>query len=175
MEKIPKGQACVVLSKHQSPWETFYLQLLFAPLSTILKKELLKIPAFGWGIGLMKPIAIDRANPRQSLNQLMEQGADRLNEGISVLVFPEGTRTDPGEVVKYARGGANLAKKNHVPLVFVAHNAGECWPAHRFMKIPGRITVVISDPVEVEDATALELTNLAKEWIEARAVEISQR
>lgn len=172
-EHIPTAPY-VVMCKHQSPWETIALQTLFAPISTILKRELLNIPGFGWGVRLMRPIAIDRGNPRQALAQLMEQGRARLAEGISVLIFPEGTRNDPGTVGNYARGGASLAKAAEVPVILVAHNAGECWPAHRFLKIPGQIRVVISEAIDTSDKTSREITEHARDWIETQVQRISR-
>jgi 1-acyl-sn-glycerol-3-phosphate acyltransferase len=164
-EHIPH-QPLVVLAKHQSQWETFYLQLLFTPMSTILKKELLKVPGFGWGLRQLNPIAIDRSNPKEALRQIQQQGLQRLKEGLSVLVFPEGTRMTPGESGKYARGGANLATSANVPVVFVAHNAGDYWPARGFLKFPGRITVVISDVIDTAGKTSREITDMAQQWIE---------
>lgn len=170
-EHIPH-QPLVVLSKHQSQWETFFLQLLFTPMSTILKKELLKVPAFGWGLRQLNPIAIDRTNPKEALRQIMQQGQQRLRDGLSVLVFPEGTRIEPGCVGKYARGGANLATSANVPVVFVAHNAGDCWPARGFLKFPGRITVVVSDVIDTAGKTSREITDMAQQWIEEQVVRI---
>lgn len=170
-ERIPH-QPLVVLAKHQSQWETFYLQLLFTPMSTILKKELLKVPGFGWGLRQLNPIAIDRSNPKEALKQIQQQGLARLKEGLSVLVFPEGTRINPGEVGKYARGGANLATSASVPVVFVAHNAGDCWPARGFLKFPGRITVVISDVIDTAGKTSREITDMAQQWIEEQVTKI---
>ncbi len=169
-QNLPKAPY-VVLSKHQSQWETFFLQTQCSPLSTILKKELLSIPGFGWGLRLMNPIAINRGSPRAALKQMMTQGAERLREGISVLVFPEGTRTSTQQSGKYARGGANLATGSSVPVVFVAHNAGHCWPPHQFIKYPGVIKVEFSQALNTTDRSSREITGMAKEWIESKIVE----
>lgn len=171
LEHIPEGPA-VVLSKHNSQWETFYLQLLFQPLATIMKRELLNIPAFGWGLRLLKPIAIDRGNPRDAMRQMLDQGCDRLGQGLSVLVFPEGTRTPAETEPKYARGGAALAVRAGVPLVPVAHNAGEFWPPHQLIKYPGIIKVSIGPIMHTDNKTARELTEEAKSWIEAEVQQI---
>jgi 1-acyl-sn-glycerol-3-phosphate acyltransferase len=163
-----------VLSKHNSQWETFYLQLLFQPLATIMKRELLNIPAFGWGLRLLNPIAIDRGNPRDAMRQMLDQGSDRLGEGLSVLVFPEGTRTPEGIEPRYARGGAALAIRAGVPMVPVAHNAGMFWPPHRLWKYPGTIQVSIGPAINAGGSSAKELTEQAREWIEGEVARIQQ-
>jgi 1-acyl-sn-glycerol-3-phosphate acyltransferase len=171
-DNIPPGPF-VVLSKHNSQWETFYLQLLFQPLSTIMKRELLNIPGFGWGLRLLKPIAIDRGNPRDAMRQMLDQGVARLEEGVSVLVFPEGTRSPDSGKAKYARGGAALGVRAGVPLVPVAHNAGDHWPPHQLIKYPGMVTVSIGEPLETAGGNARELTEKAREWIESEVEALS--
>lgn len=166
LENLPKG-AYVALSKHQSAWETFLLLLILKPVSIILKKELLKIPGFGWGLRMLKPIPIDRDNPRVALRQIRDLGLQRLKEdNMPVLVFPEGTRMAPGEAGRYARSGASLAIDAGVPLVFIAHNAGYFWPSSHMTKYPGTIDVYISEPVNTEGRSAAELTQMAEQWIE---------
>ncbi|NRB37349.1 MAG: 1-acyl-sn-glycerol-3-phosphate acyltransferase [Pseudomonadales bacterium] len=168
LENLPKDQPYVVLSKHQSQWETYFLMQLLSPVSIICKKELLKIPGFGYCLSLIKPIAIDRSQPRQALKDIQNIGFERLTiDKVPVLVFPEGTRTDIGKTNKYARGGAALAIKAGVPVVFISHNAGYCWPSGQFIKYPGMIDIFISKPVSSENITALELTNKAEQWIES--------
>lgn len=158
----------VALSKHQSPWETFYLQRALRPVSTLLKKELLKIPFFGWGLRLTRPIAIDRGNPREAIRQVLVQGRQRLREGNNVLIFPEGTRIDVGQVGNYGRSGAALAVAAEAPLILIAHNAGVCWPARKFIKYPGTVRMVIHPPIATADADSKQLTEDAKNWIEAK-------
>ncbi len=165
-ENIPE-QPFVVMAKHQSAWETIYLQTLFTPLSTILKRELLLIPFFGWGLAMLKPIAIKRSSPKGSIRQVQTQGLARLKDGIAVLVFPEGTRTHFGQVGRYARGGAHLAIDANVPILPLAHNAGKYWPKKGFLKYPGNIRVEIGEPILCEGRTAAELTDLCQEWIES--------
>ncbi len=162
----------VVLSNHQSPWETFYLQRHLRPVSTILKKELLKIPFFGWGLASVKPIAIDRSNPRQAIRDVMEQGQRRLAAGNSVIVYPEGTRMNYGEYGQYARSGAALAIAAGVPIVPVAHNAAKCWPARRYLKYPGTITVVFGEALDTGKGDSKALTQAAEAWIKARQREL---
>lgn len=171
-ENLPPA-SFVVLSNHQSPWETFYLQRQLRPVSTILKKELLRVPVFGWGLASVKPIAIDRSNPRQAIKDVMEQGKERLTSGNNVIIYPEGTRLNHGEYGEYARSGAALAVAAGVPIVPVAHNAGKCWPARRFLKYPGTITVIFGKPLETMGGDSKALTASAREWITARQQEIT--
>ena len=174
LENIP-ARPYVIVAKHQSEWETFFLQLPFAPVCTILKQELLQIPLFGWGLATVKPIAINRSAQREALKYIIEAGRSRLAEGICVLIFPEGTRTAVGKVGRYARSGADLALKAGVPLVPVAHNAGECWPSKQFIKYPGLITVVIGAPLPAENTDSKTLMTRAEQWIEAEVQRVSQR
>ena len=109
-EHIPSTPG-VILCKHESAWETLALQLLFQPQSWVLKRELLRIPFFGWGLALLRPIAIDRGAGQDAVRELIRQGRDRLREGTWVVVFPEGTRVAPGERRAYQKGGAVLAKR----------------------------------------------------------------
>lgn len=172
-ENIPEGPM-VILAKHQSTWETYHLQRLFRPVSTILKKELLEIPIFGWGLSKLHPIGIDRSNPRAAMKQIMEQGKDRLAMGNNVVIYPEGTRVDPGQRGKYARSGAALAIAAGVPVLPVAHNAGVCWPGKRFLKFPGTIKVIIGEPIDTTDANSKALTEQVEQWIEAKQAIIDQ-
>jgi len=165
---VPKRN-CVLIAKHQSQWETFFLLTLMAPIVTVLKKELLKIPFFGWGLRTLSPIAIDRSNPKQAMRDIMAQGQLRLEQGFTVLIFPEGTRVAPGETSTWARSGAQLAIDNNVPVLPVAHNAGVYWPARRFIKFPGTIDVYIGEPVAAGDMNSKEFTETLKQWIETHS------
>ena len=166
IERLPE-RPFVALSKHQSSWETYYLQRTLRPVSTILKKELLRIPFFGWGLAMVAPIAIDRGNPRDALRQVMEQGKERLAAGMNVLVYPEGTRVDADSApVKFNRSGAALAIAAGVPLVPICHNAGHCWPAHRLIKYPGTITLVFGAPMATEGRDAKALTDEVSRWMD---------
>ena len=124
------------------------------------------MPVFGWGLKLTDPIAIDRGNPKKALKDIQQQGVASIESGISVLIFPEGTRINSGDTGKYARGGANIAISSTAPIVPIAHNAGVFWPADRFIKMPGTITVVIGKPIESIGKTSRELTLEAQNWIE---------
>jgi 1-acyl-sn-glycerol-3-phosphate acyltransferase len=174
LEHLPAGP-CVILAKHQSQWETFYLQVMKRPIVTVIKKELLHVPFFGWGLRLLEPIAIDRGNPKQALKHIMEEGQRRLAQGRSVMIFPEGTRTPPGQVGNYARSGATLACRAGVPILPVAHNAGRHWPARKFLKYPGTIDVVIGAPIDTAGKDGRELTETAKQWIEGELDKIAAR
>ena len=157
---------CIFLVKHQSNWETLWMQTLVAPQAILIKRELLRIPLWGWAFASVKPIAIDRSNPRTSLRQLIEQGRDRLARGMYVTLFPEGTRLAPGTAGKFHRGGAALAAATGVPVLVVAHNAGHCWPARRFVKFPGVIDVEISEPLLTDGKTSKEINSMAEVWLQ---------
>jgi 1-acyl-sn-glycerol-3-phosphate acyltransferase len=146
-ENIPK-QPCIVLARHESTWETLFLQSLFSPQATLIKRELLWIPFFGWAFALLRPIAIDRSEPRKALRRLINQGRERLESGIWVVMFPEGTRMPPGKPGRFQAGGAALASATEAPVVVIAHNAGSYWPAHEFRKQPGTITLRIAPAIE---------------------------
>lgn len=167
LENIP-DQRGVILANHQSTWETFFLQQVFSPQTQLLKRELLYVPFFGWALALMKPIAIDRGNARDSLKQLSRIGGQRLAEGLWILIFPEGTRKEPGSPIKFSRGGAALACANQVPVIPVAHNAGCFWPRHGWGKHPGTIDVMIGPamyPVGTDPRAIVELNQRAEQWI----------
>ncbi len=157
---------CVVMAKHQSTWETMFLQYYFGPVSTILKKELLRIPFFGWGLASLRSIAIDRSSPIQALKDVKSKGLERIKQGNNLLIFPEGTRVPLGTVGNYARSGADIAVTAGVPIIAVAHNAAECWPHKQFLKYPGTITVVLSEPIETAGKDRKALTEDVKTWIE---------
>ncbi len=163
-EHIPE-QACVILCKHQSSWETLALQAIFPPQVWVLKRELLWIPFFGWGLAALKPIAIDRSAGRKALQQVITQGIARLKQNLWVVVFPEGTRMPTGEMGRFGIGGARLAVESGRPIVPIAHNAGKAWPKHGFIKQPGVITLIIGEPINVIDKSASLVNNEAYDWI----------
>ncbi len=171
-EHIPKTPS-IVLSKHQSAWETLAFQKIFPPQVWVLKKELLRIPFFGWGLAMTSPIAIDRSSGKAALEQVVEQGMDRLKQGFWVVIFPEGTRIAPGKKGKYRIGGAWLATHTNVQVVPVAHNAGEFWGRNSFIKRPGTITVSIGAPIDPTGMEAGELNAKVEAWIEAEVNRIS--
>jgi 1-acyl-sn-glycerol-3-phosphate acyltransferase len=171
-ENIP-NEGVVVLCKHQSTWDTMILQVILPHIRWVLKRELLRVPFFGWGLAMLKPIAIDRSAGHRAVAQLIEQGGPMLDAGYWVVVFPEGTRTHPGEKKRYKQGGSILAVKTGHPVVLIAHNAGEFWPRHSFLKWPGSITLRIGPVIDPEGKTAEEVTNIAHDWIEGQMKEIS--
>ncbi|ALG67735.1 lysophospholipid acyltransferase family protein [Beggiatoa leptomitoformis] len=167
LENIPKDKPVIVLSKHQSAWETIaYAKILPFMQVWVLKKELLWIPLFGWGLATMRPIAIERTNVRRSLEQIIDQGRKRLANGISVIIFPEGTRVAPNERGRYTVSGALLAEKSGFSVLPIAHNAGVFWRRQGFLKYPGVIQVSIGTLIKTEGKTAKVINTQAEEWIE---------
>ncbi len=173
IENLPKDQSYIVLSKHQSAWETVALRLFLPPQTALLKKSLLWIPIGGWALATLKPIAIDRENQREALKALIDQGIARLQEGLCVVIFPEGTRAAPGENKKFNAGGAMLAQKSGYPVIPLAHNAGEFWPRYSFLKYPGIIQVRIGPAIQTEGKKAKDINAEAEAWIAAAMAEIS--
>ena len=165
----------IIFCKHQSAWETFALQVMFPQQCWVLKKELLWIPLFGWALALTQPIAINRSKKSQSFKQIIEQGTERLTSGRWVVIFPEGTRTAPGEKKKYMIGGALLAEKSGYPVIPVAHNAGEFWKRNAFIKYPGTIQVRIGEMVDSKTLSARELNQTMQNWIEGQMDLISNK
>ena len=161
-QNIP-DQPCVVFCRHESTWETLFLQTLLAPQATLIKRELLRIPFFGWAFALLKPIAINRNNPRGALKKLISDGTSRLQNGIWVVLFPEGTRMSPDTLGSFQAGGAALAIAADVPVLVIGHNAGSFWPAHEFRKAPGTIEVRIAQPISPAGHNSKSLTNAARE------------
>lgn len=164
-ENIPQRPS-IVLSKHQSAWETIALQHVFPPQVFVLKKELLRIPFFGWGLAQMPMISIDRGAGQDALDQVLAQGRERLREGFWVVVFPEGTRTAPGAGRRYKSGGAWLAAQTGTPIVPVAHNAGEYWRRNAFLKYPGTVMVSVGPPIDPTGLSVQEINARARAWIE---------
>lgn len=173
-ENIPKTPS-IVLSKHQSAWETLAFQQIFPPQVWVLKKELLHIPFFGWGLAMTSPIAINRRLGKTALKQIVRQGKDRLKKGLWIIIFPEGTRIDPGKKGKYGIGGAWLATNTGVPVVPVAHNAGVLWGKNSFIKFPGIITVSIGEPIDPTGMDVSELNTRVEEWIELEVARICDK
>ncbi len=166
LENLPKTP-CVIMSKHQSAWETVAFQVLLPPQVWVLKKSLLWIPFFGWGLAMMNPIAIDRRNGPRALKKMLEQGNNRIRDGWYIVIFPEGTRVAPDETGDYQIGGAWLARKLNVPIVPIAHNAGKVWPKNAFLKKPGLISVVVGPPIPTTSKDPNQLIDEVKDWIEA--------
>jgi 1-acyl-sn-glycerol-3-phosphate acyltransferase len=164
-ENIP-DEPFIVLAKHESAWETLALQVVLPPQVWVVKRELLWIPFFGWGLAMLSPIAIDRRDGSRALRQTLEQGRERLATGFNIVIFPEGTRSAPGVSGTYQAGGAWLALQTGAPIVPVAHNAGDHWPRNSFLKYPGVVTISIGPAVRPTDEKAPELARRIGEWIE---------
>ncbi len=175
LENIEGIESAIIFSKHQSAWETMALQLIFPPQAWVLKRSLLWVPFFGWGLALLKPIAIDRAAGRKALQQVVSQGVERLKAGIWVVIFPEGTRLAPGIEKRFAAGGAMLASKSGYPVVPVAHNAGSFWPRRGLLKKPGTIELHIGSPIETSGLKPGEINQRAESWINGKMAEIEKR
>ena len=165
-EHIP-GEPCIILAKHQSAWETLAFQRIFPPQVWVVKRELLWIPFFGWGLAMLSPIAIDRGAGARALWQMLEQGRDRLRQGFSIVIFPEGTRVAPGARGIYHAGGAWLAVRTGARVVPVAHDSGRCWGRKAFLKYPGLITVSIGQPLATGSASVADINARVERWIEA--------
>ena len=170
-ENVP-DEAAIIMCKHQSAWETLALQQFFPPQVWILKRELLWIPIYGWGLAAMNPIAIDRASGMRALKQIVKQGCERLEQGLWVVIFPEGTRVAPGDKQKYQPGGGMLAQKSEYPIVPIAHNSGYCWPKNSFRKWPGSIKMIIGPVIDPKGKSANEITQEVEQWIESTVAEL---
>jgi 1-acyl-sn-glycerol-3-phosphate acyltransferase len=170
-EHLPQ-KAAIVLAKHQSTWETFALQEIFPPQVWVLKHELLWVPLFGWALKMLDPIAIDRGAGRRAVQQIIDQGRQRLESGRWVVIFPEGTRVAPGHHRRFGIGGAVLAAETGHPVVPVAHNAGSYWPRRGFVKQPGTIRLVIGPAIDSRGKTAEEINRAAEAWIQHTMREI---
>ncbi|MFI3137695.1 MAG: lysophospholipid acyltransferase family protein [Methylococcaceae bacterium] len=174
LENIHPEQPAIILSNHQSAWETLALRYILPTHSVVIKKELLYLPVWGWSLLTLKSIVIDRNNLKSSLRSLLGNGARYLNEGLWVLIFPEGTRAAPGEVMKFNIGGAMLAHKTGYPIIPVAHNAGDFWPRYSFFKYPGVIKVKIGAAIETKGRKAADINTEAEDWIRQALKEIRQ-
>jgi 1-acyl-sn-glycerol-3-phosphate acyltransferase len=171
-ENIP-AQPAILLCKHQSAWETIALQKVFPPQVWVLKRELLWLPFFGWGLAMTSPIAIKRSDGKGAIKQLLKQGKERLDMGFCVVIFPEGTRMPFGQRGKYKVGGALLSSSTGVPVVPIAHNAGKLWGRNSFLKRPGVITMSIGPSIDPAGLKAEEINRRAEEWIEAEVARIN--
>lgn len=161
-ENIPT-EPCVILSNHQSEWETIYVPRLVRPTAIVLKSSLTKIPVYGWSLSLAHPIGIDRSSPISAIRDILRKGSQRLAEQNNVLIFAEGTRVPPGKIKKYKRTGAELAIKAGVPILPVVHNAGDCWSPRRWFR-RGTITMRIGKPISSKHKDSTALTNEAEIW-----------
>jgi 1-acyl-sn-glycerol-3-phosphate acyltransferase len=171
-ENIPKN-GFIVMSKHSSTWETIALQKFFDPMIWVVKRELTWIPIFGWGLIAVDAIALNRGTGRKAINQLIEQSKKRMDEGRILMLFPEGTRVMPKQEKPFKAGGAIVSHRTGYAVLPIAHNAGEYWPRHSWIKWPGTIRVVIGKPIDPEGKEPAEIIGLVKDWIISTGEEIS--
>jgi len=165
---ISSKKPVIIASNHQGLWESFYLQTLANPLTTIIKKELIYVPFFGWALNMLSPIKINRSKKIQSAKKVILKGSEKLGEGFSILLFPEGTRKNPGaKVGKFARSAADLAIKNNVDLIPVYHDSGLYWRSKKFLKSPGTVKVVIGNPILGNNTS--DMTKNLMDWMNKEA------
>lgn len=174
LEHIPKDHAGIIMSKHQSTWETFFIPLLFHNAAPIAKRELLWVPFFGWGLAIASPIAINRSKKSTAMQQIIQKGKKCLEEGRWIMFFPEGTRVPYGQVGHYKLGGARLAAATGYPIIPIAHNAGWYWPRRKFIKRPGTVHVVIGPMIESKNQTADDILARTKNWIESTMTQLDK-
>lgn len=164
LSNIPNSPV-IVISNHQGQWESLYLQTLIHPISSIIKQELLLIPFFGWALAFMRPIPINRKNKFQSLRKVINEASKRLNDGSSVLIFPEGTRIKPENgIAEFSNSCGLLSVKNNIPILPICHNSGKFWENKKFIKKSGLINVRIGPLFKGDDPKVL--TNEVKAWME---------
>jgi 1-acyl-sn-glycerol-3-phosphate acyltransferase len=171
MDNLPpadRQSPVILLSKHQSTWETFtYPTIMSHPLAYVFKRELLYIPFFGWAMGRLDMIHIDRSKRNQAFGRVVAQGQRILANGSWIIMFPEGTRTPRGGQGTYKTGGARLALATGAPVVPIACTSARCWPRKTFLVRPGIVDVSIGKPIAVEGRSADELMREVEAWIEA--------
>lgn len=172
MEHVPAGPA-VIMAKHQSAWETLYIEATFPYQCWIIKKELLWLPFVGWGLWAVRSIAIDRKSGVTAREQIVAQGAERLRDGLWVTIFPEGTRVAVGRRGRYGIGGATLAARTGMPILPIAHNAGEFWGRYAFRKHAGTVQVVIGPVIETAGRDPVAVTREVEAWIEGEMVKLN--
>jgi 1-acyl-sn-glycerol-3-phosphate acyltransferase len=165
LEHLPK-QSSIVLMKHSSAWETLAQVKIFPRQTWVLKRELMWVPILGWVLWVLSPIAIDRRGGGAAVQQVVDQGRERLMAGLWVMVFPEGTRMPAGQTRRYGLSGVLLASAMGLPVIPVAHNAGYYWPRRGWLKRPGTIRVVIGAPIETRGVEPRLVNEQAQRWVE---------
>ncbi len=169
-ENLPVGDTspAILLVKHQSTYETFLMPAIMPhPLAYVFKRELLYVPFFGWAIGKLDMIHIDRSQRAKAFAKVVEQGQALLAQGVWVIMFPEGTRIPRGQRGSYKSGGARLAIATGAPVIPIAVTSAKCWPRKAFIKYPGVVDVSIGRPIPSVGRDADELTREVVQWIEA--------
>ncbi len=173
LERLPPGSH-IVMSNHTSAWETIAPFLMFPPHVWVLKRQLLWIPFVGWGLKLLRAIAINRGAGHRAVNQVLEQGRARLAAGLWVIIYPEGTRVSRGETRKFGVSGALLATTTGKLVIPLSHNAGAFWPRRGILKSPGTIRVVIGEPIASAGKNPRELNEEVRQAIEAGLATIAR-
>ena len=173
LENIP-GEPCVIMSNHQSTWETLAFPGIFPTLTWVIKKELLYVPFFGWGIASVQPIALNRKQGKKAFQQLINDGKKKLALGRFILIFPEGTRIPYGEQRPLKVGGFMLAKQANVSILPVAHDSGRLWPRKHFLKTAGTVNVRIGKPISASDKSAEELRDMYADWLQTSTEELKK-
>jgi len=173
INNIKKNQTFIVLCNHQSSLETILLQYLISPMCTVMKKEIKHMPFLGWIlIRLVDSITIDRSRKIEALKKVVAKGKEKLQNNVSVLIFPEGTFFAPGKVGDFAKGGATIASLTGYPVLPVTHNAGKLWHDDTFLRTPGTIDFVIGPPVGTKNLSAQEINEKSARWIRKTMEEI---
>lgn len=173
-ENLPNSPSLLV-SNHQSTWETFAYVAILPQHIWILKRELIRLPFFGWTLRMASPIAIDRSNRSAATQQILRQSAERVAKGFSILVFPEGTRVAPGAIKSFKPGAARIALALNIPIVPIANNAGYCMPRSSYMLYPGTIEIIIDKPIYPKaDETADQLTSRVEQVIRQNLAKMSR-
>ncbi|MEN9780456.1 MAG: hypothetical protein RL087_1897 [Pseudomonadota bacterium] len=170
MEHLPVGQRspAILLVKHQSTYETFLMPTIMPhPLAYVFKRELLYVPFFGWAMGRLDMIHIDRSQRAQAFNKVVAQGKELLAQGVWIIMFPEGTRIPRGQKGTYKTGGTRLAIETGAPVIPIAVTSAKCWPRKAFIKRPGVVDVSIGKPIDSAGREPEELMREVEAWIES--------
>jgi 1-acyl-sn-glycerol-3-phosphate acyltransferase len=163
-----ENAAVILCPKHQSTWETFAFPTLMShPLAYVFKRELLWIPFFGWAIGRLDMVHIDRARRSEAWSKVLEQGKRLAAKGTWVIMFPEGTRGARGQQGEYKTGATRLAISAGVPVVPIAVTSARCWPRKSFLLRPGVVDVSIGKPIPTQGRRHDELMREVEAWIES--------
>ena len=170
MENLPQGEtsSAILLVKHQSTFETFLMPTIMPhPLAYVFKKELLYVPFFGWAMGRLDMIHIDRSQRNEAFAKVVAQGKELLARGVWIIMFPEGTRIPRGQKGSYKSGGTRLAVETGAPVIPIAVSSAKCWPRKAFIKRPGLVEVSIGKPIPSAGREPAELMREVETWIEA--------
>lgn len=157
---LPRQQNYVIMANHESAWEAYGLTVMRRPSVTVIKRELLRIPIFGWALTLMNPISLNRANLVQSMKRIYSQGQERLSQGYNLLIFPQGTRGSLPMISPFKNSAINLSLASGYPILPIAHNSGELLPVGKFIKHPGKLNVIIGTPLDPHNHTKAEFSKL---------------